>query len=680
GGRPWDFRFGKTAYGYMNKAIRFGDTKTADTTVIDTTTYDQDMDGIKDDKVITQERPNWMANEYHYRYGSETINDKDIMLVDLTTSGQINIRIDSSDAFKLLTPVNQINKDYNTHALFTIVANDGHAGVNAQTMKVYINVKPTIVTTTLPPAKEDIDYNPELLDTNKRIAVFDPNMDQGHTFELIYPGYGQNLIPKDPCYPEAGNWDVTTMKTTPNWLKINKESGLLYGTPRVKDAPDNAKITVLVTDEGGLTEVKQFDMTVEETNHLPHLINPPTTKCVEKGKSYVDTIYVRDMDLLRGNKQGDKTEHLTIKVNKPSSNISVSPSDTTGIFAGQAVNGKFNEKDYTFKVVVRSNNFDPPLDKDGKATIEVQVTDAAGEIYIISYKVQISEATDFTCPILIENNLGAEQILEFGTGSRATAGDGLDNEENGKLDSNYCEYELPPLPPVDVFDARWTINTRQGIARNIFRTGRVGDPQERRYVGKLQPGGENGQTSPAYPITLTWKMSDVPLITNTTTNPSGATWWIRDALSNGSYFSVNMNTGQGNHNDKVDLDNTLPNNSCMLRIKTNVIESFVIVHDWISPVNEQPTGMPNEYSIVKASPNPTSSTTEITIGLPQTNYVNIHVIDNLGNIVTTISSHARFDAGYATILWNGENVASGAYTLRMVAGNTTSVYPIVIVK
>jgi len=46
----WDFRFGKTAYGFMNIAIRNRDwwNSPGDTAVIDTTTYDKDFDVQKD--------------------------------------------------------------------------------------------------------------------------------------------------------------------------------------------------------------------------------------------------------------------------------------------------------------------------------------------------------------------------------------------------------------------------------------------------------------------------------------------------------------------------------------------------------------------------------------------------------------------------------------------------------
>jgi len=97
----------------------------------------------------------------------------------------------------------------------------------------------------------------------------------------IYPGDPEDSIAKDPCFAEAGTFDVRNLKKTPRWLKINPVSGLLYGTPGVKDAPRKAEynnldtVTVLVTDEGGLTDVKWFLLEVDSTNHNPKVTTLP---------------------------------------------------------------------------------------------------------------------------------------------------------------------------------------------------------------------------------------------------------------------------------------------------------------------------------------------------------------------------------------------------------------------
>jgi glucose/arabinose dehydrogenase len=77
--------------------------------------------------------------------------------------------------------------------------------------------------------------------------------------------------------------------------------------------------------------------------------------------------------------------------------------------------------------------------------------------------------------------------LDFGTGAGATDG----------IDQLFGEYELPPLPPVGVFDVRWQITGTEGTRRDIRDT-LGGSRQQVIYTGKLQVG-ESG-----YPFHLQW--------------------------------------------------------------------------------------------------------------------------------------------------------------------------------
>jgi hypothetical protein len=671
----WDFRYGKTAYGFMNVAIRLDDT-----TVIDTTVYDKDMDGLDDDMVIEQSRPEWMADRFLHQYPEKFDNnnvqidpDPDPNGEYLTSWAQINIRVHGDTARRLLTPPNQINGKMNLDTVFTLVVNDGHGGLNYMPVPVYINVAPTILTTSLPAAKEDYDYNPQLLDSSRMIKVFDPNFDQTHKFELIYANDQRTSIPKDACFPEAGSWDLTGLKTTPEWLKINAESGLLYGKPGIKDAPRNEKVTVLVTDQYNLTDLKVLDLRVDSTNHLPQLFAAPNVRCVDINKPYVDTLWVKDRDLMRGRQTGDPTETLTFRVIEPLSGLTISPTTISGIRTNDTV-----------KIVISSSSFNVPPDPDGKVTIKVEVTDASGMKDTLIYRLQLSEATDFISCLDIRNYLGASQVLCWGTAPRnASTGDGEDANPLGRLDSNFCEFELPPLPPGDVFDARWEIPTRSGTHRNIFPRAPSAIENYNIYKGKFQAGGVDGNTSPAYPITISWDMNDVPDKTDNTRNPSGATWYLRDAVSPGTIWNVNMKTGGATLLQTV-AEVTITGSICTLTIKSNQYEGFYIMYDWASPV-EPIAGLPTEYSIVKVSPNPyNTGTATIQYGLPKSSRVKIDIYDALGNMVASIFD-GTMSAGYQTVQWNGKDISgmdvpSGAYSCRLSAGGSTSAYPIVIIK
>jgi len=230
----WEFKYGKTSYGFYNIAVRENPN---DTAIIE---------------IRNQTRPIWMNDQYIYKYNNEDAASQDNFLADYTSQGRLNVRIDSAEAFQLLRIGQGANMGMNLDTLFTVVANDGHSGMTAMPVDVYVNVKPFIQDIgQLPEAQEDVDYNPNLLDTNKMIKVYDPNTDQFHRFELIYPNDLRTRIPKDPCFSEAGYWDLTDMKTTPSWLKINPQSGLLYGMPTINDnirEGVDEKVTVLVWD------------------------------------------------------------------------------------------------------------------------------------------------------------------------------------------------------------------------------------------------------------------------------------------------------------------------------------------------------------------------------------------------------------------------------------------------
>src|SRR6185436_10079251 len=101
---------------------------------------------------------------------------------------------------------------------------------------------------------------------------------------------------KDPCFKEAGFWDVRGVKKTPKWLKINPVSGLMSGTPGIKDAPRSSAlgnpdtVTVVITDAGGLTDVKTYILEVDSLNHAPKLLTAPIVRCVGQGDPYLDTL------------------------------------------------------------------------------------------------------------------------------------------------------------------------------------------------------------------------------------------------------------------------------------------------------------------------------------------------------------------------------------------------------
>ncbi len=670
----WDFRFGKTAYGFMNIAVRLNP---EDTTVIDTTVYDKDMDGMEDDVVITQVRPEWMSNDYLVHYGEDADNQSeyDPFAFDFTSEGKLNVRIDSLDAYDLLTPEEQRHGALNLDTVFTVVVNDGHGGLNFKAVPVYINVAPVILPMDLPAAKEDEDYNPQLLDSSRMIKVYDPNFEQNHTFELLRPG-SPDEIPRDPCYPEAGVWDVSDMKDTPDWLKINEESGLLYGTPEVKDAPKTENIGVLVRDEDGLTHVRTFTLEVEKTNHEPEIKVLENIRCVDKGQSDTIVVEVTDYDLLREY----EIEELTIEVIEPQNgNYQAVPSTITGTKSSPSQT-----------ITLITNNFQADPDADDKVTIVVRVTDKDGEETEYEYKVRVSEETDFVSTLTIRNNLGSVEKLQWGTAPSAsdpTTGDGNGPGEIGDIDEDLCEFEIPPLPPNDIFDARWSLLTMNGLLRSIFPRGPQNTEGIYEWLGLIQPGGENGRHGPAYPLVIEWNADEIPAKDDANLNPNGSSWYIRDANTKGNYFNINMKDGDiAKWSSQVDFTKPADNDGIgRIVIMTQAVDKFIITYDWMSPVAEPIAGLPDNVVIDQVSPNPyETGDMRIRFGIPEHGDIKLDVVDALGRTVTKIANGAH-SAGYYSVDWNGrdnsgDELSTGTYSLRLTSGGKTTAYPIVIVK
>ncbi len=78
--------------------------------------------------------------------------------------------------------------------------------------------------------------------------------------------------------------------------------------------------------------------------------------------------------------------------------------------------------------------------------------------------------------------------------------------------------------------------------------------------------------------------------------------------------------------------------------------------------------IPEEYVLYQAYPNPFNSTAVIKYGLPEANQVNIQVFDVMGRLVTTLVD-GKHAAGFHTIVFDGNHIASGLYFYSIKAGN-----------
>jgi hypothetical protein len=443
----------------------------------------------------------------------------------------------------------------------------------------------------------------------------------------------------------------------------------------VKDAPRKAEynnldtVTVLVTDEGGLTDVKWFLLEVDSTNHNPKVTTLPSIRCLANGEGYVDTLLAIDRDLLRDQPVQGR-EQLTLEVVSPAGVFELDPATISGLTTDTV---KFQ-----IRAVGGVLNIQPSDIENGKVRIRIRISDGEAEDFV-EYLLNISDPTDFTARVRIQNNdgLGAYQDLYFGTATNATTGEKAD--QTNRLDNQYCEYELPPLPPTDVFDARWTVSETNGILRNIFPRAATGVNSAEVYKGRFQAGNLQ-QASAAYPVTISWKTNEVPARTDQVKNPSGGSWFIRDAENNGAYFSYNMNTGVGNKMPGNIIQYNLNGNDASIIVTQDVITGFIIYYDFVSDVNDTETGSTAlEFNTI--TPNPVDNETAIAYTLPTVGQTKVEVFDALGSVVTTLFD-GMGSQGMNTLNWNvqNQNIANGIYTLKLTHNGVTITKNIAVVR
>ncbi len=640
----WQFKYGRTAYNWLSE------NNSTDTS------FDQ----------VVQVRPSWLANKYLRKYDNSAVLDP--FASDFTSKGQLAVAIDSATAIAVLSPINRYHNALNTDTVFTIVANDGHSGISTLNRQIVVNIQPTILTESLPDAWEDVDYNKTLTGDTTYIKVSDPNFGQKISYQLIYKKDAGMNIPRDGCFPEAGKWDVTNA-STPEWLKINPISGMLFGTPRVTDTkmPDTTvNVTVYVHDDGpngGLSAVKTLTLKIHAVNHDPHVFQTPQVVCRSNGDNVNDTIKVSDVDLLRA-------ETLKLRlVGQNASGLKVTPDSVAGPLqidtANVAITGTLNVNPY--KTV---------------DTVLVEVTDVhGGAPDTLKYIIRISENTIFSANIVIANNKGAFETITWGAGSKATTGDNATKGGIGHLDSNYCEYELPVMPYTDVFDARWTVPNTNGMLRNFFPGCASGQQGVEIYKGRYQAGGVVGNQDEYYPVTFKWKMSEVPQRNDAQKNPCGGTYYLMDGVG-GSLFAVDMATGRFRTQSTSDYDVTVSGDEVTLIQKRSAVSQFVILWDEASPV-ETP-GDDLTMGMEPVSPNPFNGSTTVKFHIPTASSVTIDVYDNLGNKVHTIANK-QFQAGSFELNWDGRSTSgtelpAGSYTIKMSVGAFSSVQKAIIVR
>ena len=105
--------------------------------------------------------------------------------------------------------------------------------------------------------------------------------------------------------------------------------------------------------------------------------------------------------------------------------------------------------------------------------------------------------------------------------------------------------------------------------------------------------------------------------------------------------------------------------------------SFSQEESKISVVTE--LGIPNRFVLHPAYPNPFNPMTTIRYDLPESDLVQIAIYDITGREVANLINTIQ-DEGYHRINWDATSYSSGAYFVKMTAGDFTQTQKIMLVK
>jgi YVTN family beta-propeller protein len=94
---------------------------------------------------------------------------------------------------------------------------------------------------------------------------------------------------------------------------------------------------------------------------------------------------------------------------------------------------------------------------------------------------------------------------------------------------------------------------------------------------------------------------------------------------------------------------------------------------------EDEEDLPVEFALEQNYPNPFNPVTTVEFALPETAEVSLEVFDVLGRRVQTLVN-GKMDAGYHSVQFNAERLASGIYLYRIQAGAYVKVHRMVLMK
>ena len=193
--------------------------------------------------------------------------------------------------------------------------------------------------------------------------------------------------------------------------------------------------------------------------------------------------------------------------------------------------------------------------------------------------------------------------------------------------------------------------------------------------------------------TFTYSLDGIVTLTNITVqSPNGGEVWVVGENEDITWTSQNVNDvmielSADNGATWTTIESSIPNtgtyswtvaaqdssDECLIRISdvtstsVNDVSDGVFTIDIISGIENLNQGIPTEFQLVQNYPNPFNPSTIIKYAVPELGPVSIKIYDLTGQEVVILVNEVKQPGTYE-LEFNAENLASGIYIYRMIAG------------
>lgn len=196
--------------------------------------------------------------------------------------------------------------------------------------------------------------------------------------------------------------------------------------------------------------------------------------------------------------------------------------------------------------------------------------------------------------------------------------------------------------------------------------------------GLIDVNGNEIQSSDFFRDVRSYTESDVPQVWQVSANTNNMdpsdeieiSWNQYDAISVGEDFDVYLHLN-GQVFDMKQISSVIVN---------NITETDMFVQiGGDSPLTYDSVGVPAEFNVSAAYPNPFNPVTNVDFAVPEAGKVSIKVYNLVGQVMETLVDDYT-SAGFHTVSWNASSVPSGLYFITVEAGENVSTQKLMLMK